>query len=407
MAVSDEAELESLFDEITNFTGIRACRTLRARRMRSQVQNDNQNSQADTELYSALEALLSTRLDADSANGIRINLSNLLSAAKPTESQQTEPEPAQEPTLVLTEAWRRYVNFKDWTDKDAKNNHNYYLFLLAHWGNVDVSTIKKKDLREALSRFSRMPKGNRKPYNKMTVGERYVASEADLPDSEQVSPTTIKHLLKLLQSFFSSFLTNELDVFDKSPTDGIRVEASGNRYGVYTDDEVAVIKEFALKQTDCWKKWTLLLGIYTGARAGEVTKFLRDGVKFDKETGRHYFELKEGKTVNAIRKVPVHKELERLGVGEISGIIVKNKATSHWMTKTLEALGLPTVDIEGNKRLYHSFRHTFITKAVSKGCQMEQVQEVVGHSKRAGITSRYIHKLRLEDLLPVIDCIEY
>lgn len=400
MALSNEDELESLFNEITDFTGSRA---RRRRKATTQEQSHQQDHQSDRELHSALRTLFSKILGGQSSDNISVNLSQLLGTTERAETPQEELET----TLLLSDAWQQFVDFKSWTEKDFKFNNNFYQFMLAHWGNIDVSTIKKKDIRDALSRFSMMPKGNKAPYNKMTVSERYMASEACLPDDDLVSPTTVKHLLKVLQSFFSAYLTNEIDVFDKSPTDGVKHEASGVRYGIYTDKEIRTIKQYALEQTHSWKRWTLLLGIYTGARASEVAKFLKDGVKFDKETGRYYFELKEGKTVNAIRKVPVHKELERLGVCSVSGIEIKNKMISHWMTRTLAVLGISEYDNEGCKRLYHSFRHTFITKAVAKGCQMELIQEVVGHSKRVGITSRYIHKLKLPDVIPVIDSIGY
>ena len=397
MSLSDTDELDRVFDEITDFTGV-------GTRRRRQSSNQGQShQQEDTELYRALETVFSKLLGAQSSGNINVNLSRLLGSTDQPEEVQAEPEPV----LLLSEAWKQFVNFKDWTEKESKSNHNSYQFLLAHWGDIDVSTIEKKDIREVLARFSLMPRGVKRPYNKMTVSERYAVSEEGIPEDDLVSPTTVKHLLKLLQSFFSRFLTGELDLFDKSPTEGVRFEASGNRYGVYTDKEINAIKDHALKQTNGWKKWSLLLGIYTGARSGEVTKFLKGGVKFDKETGRYYFELKEGKTANAVRKIPVHKELVRLGVCEVSGLIVRHKALSHWMTKVLSDLRLSDFDEEGNKRLYHSFRHTFITKAVSKGCQMELIQEVVGHSKRVGITSRYIHKLKLEDVVPVIDSIKY
>lgn len=400
MALSDEDELKSMFEEITDFTG---SGVRRRRRGSGQEQTQSQSQQADIELYTVLDTLFSKLLGGQSSKNTKVNQPQIIGTTEQTGNKLKDPEPP----LLLSDAWQQFVDFKDWSEKETKNYHNYYQFLMAHWGNIDVSNVRKKDIREALSRFSMMPKGNKTPYNRMTVSARYEASENGLPEDDLVSPTTGKHLLKVLQSFFSAYLTNEVDVFERSPTEGVKHLASGVRYGVYTDKEIRTIKQYALEQTEGWKRWTLLLGIYTGARSGEVAKFLKDGVRLDKDTGRYYFELKEGKTVNAIRKVPVHRELERLGVSSVSGIEVKNKMISHWMTRALSALEISEYDDEGCKRLYHSFRHTFITKAVGKGCQMEQIQEVVGHSRRVGITSRYIHKLTLTDVLPVMDSIEY
>ncbi|WP_394391010.1 tyrosine-type recombinase/integrase [Shewanella woodyi] len=58
--------------------------------------------------------------------------------------------------------------------------------------------------------------------------------------------------------------------------------------------------------------------------------------------------------------------------------------------------------------MFHSFRHTFITKSRSHGVELGLLQEVVGHEKfESGITRRYTHSYPLKALLTVVDNIQY
>jgi integrase len=278
---------------------------------------------------------------------------------------------------------------------------------LTLWGDVCVTSITKQGIREALFTYKNMPKGNKRPYNKMTVTGRYEFSVNNFDDIEEqdlVAGKTVKELHNLFQSFFSAYLTNEVYILDKSPTDNVTYTAKDVRGGDYTDKEIQIFEAHAMKQTG-WKKWMVLLGMYTGARAGESIKFLKDGVK--KQDGIHYFELKEGKTENAIRKVPVHQNLIKAGILNLPPIEVKDKKITNYTNQLRDKLKIPQHDSNGNKRVYHAFRHTFITKAISKQNTIESVQEVVGHAKQIGVTARYTHKIPLVDLQPVVNSVIY
>jgi len=318
-------------------------------------------------------------------------------------------EAPQEPLKRLSIYYKKFEKFKSWSEKQQATNNNMYLFLLAHWGDVDVLTVTKKEIRSALLAYSRMPKGNKKPYNSMEVSERYeysVNSFDDILDKDFIASKTVSELLKLLQGFFSAFLTKELDLFVVSPTDNVQYKMEFVRGGSYTDKEVNVFIEHAKTETD-WKKRSILLAIYTGARRSEIVKFLKDGLQTD-ESGIHFFELKEGKTESAARKVPVHKSLIELGILSVQKITAKEKSITDYTNRLRDSLNIPISDTDGNKRVFHAFRHSFITKSVSKGSSIELIQELVGHRKhRAGITSRYMHNFSLTELSLIVDKITY
>ena len=69
---------------------------------------------------------------------------------------------------------------------------------------------------------------------------------------------------------------------------------------------------------------------------------------------------------------------------------------------------IASFDDYGNRKVFHSFRHTFVTKARGAGIALDHVQQVVGHEKiKAGVTDRYTHQQPLKVVLDVVDCIDY
>jgi len=275
---------------------------------------------------------------------------------------------------LLSKAWSDLNNYKSWSEKGTKEYTYHYDFLLALWGDIDVLAITKHHIKQSLKAFELMPKGNMKPFNKLTVAERLAYSTDDIPEDAFISPKTVKGLLKTLQGFFSRFLTNEMDYFAVSPTTNVKYTINDIRYGVYTDKEINLFEKEAGRAYKTWQKWVLLLAIYTGARRGEIVKFLRDGTKYDQAEKLNYFELLEGKTAAARRKTPVHPKLIEYGVLTIPSIDIDGKAVTDYMNLIRERLNVPVHDNEGCKRVFHSFRHTFITKGVSKGVTIESLK---------------------------------
>ena len=421
-------ELQDLFDELTDFGAIDSYRShqryatspeIQAMQtvedqVRSDLQDNNKTDfsdltktqpSADIKRHKDFQRLFVRLLEAKSEramSGCTPIYDSLLERATALVNI-----PSEKKKYLLSEQYKEFRAFKNWSEKDSKNNNNAFEILLANWGDVCVTTITKQHIREAIRARECMPVKNKRPYNKMTFTELYhysISNFDDIPEQDFVASKTAKELHKLLQSFFSAYLTKEVDILEKSPTDNITYTPVDVKGGDYTDGEVLTFEKHALAQTG-WKKWVILLGIYTGARAGEIKKFLRDGTK--EQDGIHFFELKEGKTENAIRKIPVHQHLIDAGILDLPPMEMADKAITNYTNRLRDQLSIPQFDENGNKRVFHAFRHTFITKAVAKGNTIELVQEVIGHAKQIGVTDRYTHKLPLVDLLPVVNSVSY
>lgn len=327
---------------------------------------------------------------------------------------QTEAIRSIRPVHRLSKCWTSFVEWKNWNDKVRSGAERYYEFMLAVWGDKDVQKITKRDIKHLLNVYAKTPRRNLKQYKRLSQLE-LVALE-NVPEEHKVSPKMVKELLKLCQSFFSSYLTKEEDILDKSPTLNVKYEAEVKRFAALSDKEVVTIMEES-KKLVAWKRWVFLLAVYTGARRSEIAGLTASDVRQDEESGRYYLVIQKGKTSAAKRSIPLHKKLIDLGFIEyvkaqgvelFPAIYGRPEAFYDVAVSLFNKLGIPSVNDDGERKVFHSFRHTFITKARSKGTELGLLQAVVGHEQsQAGITQKYTHGYPLSELWGVVDCVSY
>jgi predicted DNA-binding protein YlxM (UPF0122 family) len=192
-----------------------------------------------------------------------------LKPSTPALSLQVQPEEtvskvavAVTPTLI--EAWGEFIKFKSsWNDKIRKTNEKYFEVIEIVLGkNTPVAEVSKQDIRRLMETVERLPKQNKKPYNKMTIQECLDLDE--ISEDDLVSRKTVKDYLKLCQSFFSAFLTKEKDILLSSPTENVQFEFKSRSYGPYTSIEMKRLVQLFSSETG-WRKWVFLLLAYTGA----------------------------------------------------------------------------------------------------------------------------------------------
>ena len=233
-----------------------------------------------------------------------------------------------------------------------------------------------------------------------------------IPDEDRVSSKYVKDHLKLCQGLFNSYLKNEREVIGVSPTDGLKWEYENKRFGSLTDSEVRGVMG-KLKDKPEWFKWFLILGAYSGARRSEIASLTTGDIKQCEDTGRYYFVVREGKTKAAKRLVPIHSEVIKLGfidwLKECNERIFDTAYRNlNRVTDLFGSLLERKVNDYGERLVFHSLRHTFITKARAAGVSDVRIQQVVGHEKKgAGQTDRYTHTFPLKDILVVVDSVSF
>lgn len=182
----------------------------------------------------------------------------------------------------------------------------------------------------------------------------------------------------------------------------------------YTDEQIRLILQTVLDNelgliTKPYQKWATLIGIYTGARLGEIAQLhLKDIRELD---GIWVFDINEEgdrkslKTSAARRLVPMHYQLIKAGLLDYVQAMKDRKATklfpdftydpkngwgrqhSRWFNDRL----LVELELKTKTRVFHSLRHTVNTRLLQADVSPSLVKSIIGHEQE-GMTHRQYFK---------------
>jgi hypothetical protein len=232
----------------------------------------------------------------------------------------------------------------------------------------------------------------------------------------------------------------------------VKTDDGGNPYQPFLDQELNSIYSGCVYTGQCFQKktqkdymyWLPLIGLFSGMRLNEISQLhVRDVKEFQ---GIHYFDNNlnfhdpqvQDKTLKgrgdkraSIRLVPVHDELIKLGFMEFVQAPRSGKnahmlfdkltisAKGKWYKNPSRYFGdyLIELDIKSKVKVFHSFRHNFIT-ALTTGSYhhksfindlAEKRKRIIGHSLPDEITQGYTHMgaAVVPALKEVIDLVEY
>lgn len=250
------------------------------------------------------------------------------------------------------------------------------------------------------------------------------------PDRKTSSKTArdrmnwVKTLLK--------FVHRDLELIPKNPWEGLEILfKTTNKRRPWTDAELVTLfhqplhLKFQLPHdTKAGKEaayWIPLLGLYTGARVGELAQLRVDDVDL---TGSVPFiritdegDLQRVKTLAGIRTVPIHSQLLALGFtdyvlerrrnsdAELWPHLPKRAGKpggyfSHWFGQYRMGLGL------GAKPDFHCLRHTVRSSLANSGIPEPVVDALLGHEARGSVgTQVYTHwdGATLKDAIEVLN----
>ena len=171
-----------------------------------------------------------------------------------------------------------------------------------------------------------------------------------------------------------------------------------------------------------------MLGLWTGARVGELAQMHLSDIKDvdgilcavvdDEEAGQRV------KTKAARRTFPIHSALLELGFTEYVdrvratgatrllesiplGSRKPGQAASKWFNESYRDNHLPPT-FKQERKVFHSFRHTYITAGLNAGIEVLDLQSMVGHEpKQLGETATYFGKRDVRKLKESIEKIQF
>ncbi|MDO6476390.1 site-specific integrase [Alteromonas sp. 1_MG-2023] len=199
----------------------------------------------------------------------------------------------------------------------------------------------------------------------------------------------------------------------------------------FNDDEINTIisnEIYTLNPARTFYYWLPLLGLYTGARLQEVSQLRLSDIRQNKRIW--YFDIneinenneqKQLKTINSRRKIPIHKDLIRLGFIEyyrhlkelynneqltidliFPDLIRGRDGWGHnpakWFSRHLTTLG-----IKKKGKSFHSFRHTFADSLKQNLAPTNVVEELLGHSHNSLSLDEYGKEYELKTKLEVLE----
>lgn len=347
-----------------------------------------------------------------------------------------QPQAMQEVGPSLMGAWERYVRHQ--SEREAAWRSSVPDSARLAW--QDFSSLLGGDTpltavdRQACKRYETF--ANNRPRRALPAFKDLTAQqieELDVPREQRLSRSGITEELNRIGSFFKWCVREHL--IDRNPAEGLQALLVDGKEGetavqAWSTEELQTLlsptnlKAFmeshrnargaVSEQRWTYFPWLLVLAAYTGARLEEL-----GGLEVSDVVERH--PESEGrtpviiiqpnthrtlKTDQAKRTIPIHPDLERLGLWELvshrrddiqadrllwtphRGDRVAGKATDDFKEYT-ETLGLYKPRI----KVFHSFRHTFKTRA--RGV-MENgaLNSIVGHQANDSTGGVYEHALQ-------------
>lgn len=291
--------------------------------------------------------------------------------AQPTQQERaTSSQPLREVLEVYAEAQVRDGKWVPVTKKNAVNKLKLFVEVM---DGKPIDTVTRDDIR----------------------GWREVLEETEL------SNNSIRHHFKVVAAMFN-WAKREGKASIDNPTKGLMPPADDPKRDAFTAEELTtlfrspmytghssasrrdvpgavVVKDF--------KYWFPLIGLHTGMRVEEIAKLRTADVR--REDGVWCFDIKKAKTRAGERLVPIHPRLIALGFLDHVGL-VKHERLWPELTPNSEGNYSPRfvvwfpgyrrlINIDRDGLVFHSFRHSFVSRLEEAGVDNVKIARIVGH----------------------------
>lgn len=322
------------------------------------------------------------------------------------------------------------------TIKEAIQAIRYFTELHGDLPLGDITRERARQFRDAVAKVPRSLSGKLKslPLSKLM--------EEDLSKYEPRQATTVHKMLQILGAVISKaeregFLDKVqgfVNPFGKGIQYAIAPREAARKHFDKTDLEIifgsAVFARNARLQGGGGEAafWFPLIGLYSGMRLDEIAQLRICDLRQDSESRRWFFDVdrsggRSTKTSSSVRQVPVHRELERIGLMRYrqdlldrhsdasaslwpdvraKGARPRSASWSKWFGRYLRE----TCNITDSTKVFHSFRHTFKRMTRDAGIAEEVHDALTGHSSGNSVGRSYGRGFSLAPLADAMDSIK-
>jgi len=254
-------------------------------------------------------------------------------------------------------------------------------------------------------------KGYKNAYNKLEKLYRkklLALKKSDLQQAinTQETEATQKQILSLFRIVFE-WAEKDIELIKNNPAVNLKITAQpkAKRDGKpYAFDEVKLL----------WRNLhnflfvdTILIQIYTGLRVTEMLSIKKEDVHLEER----WIDIRGTKTENAVRMVPIRKEIAPLLKARINASKTDYLFVSPKRQKQLDITYYSAFFDDIRKSLQldhvtHDARHTFVTRADDSNINNNALKFIVGHSLRDITGKAYTHK-DINNLIAEVDKIKF
>jgi len=357
-------------------------------------------------------------------------------AAKPAEPSVVTLEKPRAHSPTLQEAWERYLRHQSereaaWREVVPDSARLAWIDFSGLLGEqTPLASIDRETCKRYETFANQRPRRALSAYRDMTPAQ---LEHEEVPASDRLSQSGITEGLNRITTFFKWCVQEHL--IDRNPAEGLQAflledgEDEDDGVQAWSNEELQALlspknlKNFmdshrhargaSSSQRWTYFPWLIVLGAYTGARLDEIGGLSVDDImeKHPESEGRTPVMLirpnqhRGLKTQHSRRSVPIHPDLERLGLWELlkhrkedihADLLlwaprradrVAGKATDDFKEYT-QYLGLYVPRV----KVFHSFRHTFKTRA--RGLLDDgALNSIVGHRPNDSTGGAYEHAL--------------
>jgi integrase len=325
-------------------------------------------------------------------------------------------EPKKESGILLSAAVREYLEENrladSWATRTAEGKRSELALISEVLGTEKpIADVTKTDANDVKRTLQQLPKHRNKLPETMGLSMKDAIA---MPGLEKVAPTTVNKALTTISTFFAWAERN--GHVEKNMFDGMRVGRGGKkavtpRKAFSEQQMLTIYRELTengkglVRSED--HKWATLIAMFTGARKNEVCQMI--GSDIIQVQGVWCFSIndegdgKSLKTDAATRMVPIHDTLIELGVLQLADKQGdRSKRIFDYTPHKAEGYGrnlgrwfnnsfIFRLGIKSKELVFHSFRHTMITRLGQAGVAEPIIKAIVGH-ERTGVTQQVYFK---------------
>ena len=282
-------------------------------------------------------------------------------------------------------------------------------------GNIKSDELQHAHIVSYKKALLRIPSNRKKGiYKSLTIDQ---ILQMDIPKQKRLSTETLKNNVGKISSFLQWLAANNYSQSSLGdPLQGATPPSkpANEQRSIFTPEQLVRLFHSEQYTQGLHKQpshyWVPLLALFTGARQTELCQLYKEDIYQFEDSGIWVIDINDKHNDQSLKRshhariVPIHQQLITMGFIDyvnslqhqrlFSDLQLKREgygqSFSRWFCRTYLNEKNCNIKSEGESPVFHSFRHTFITRLDHMDIQPHHIAHIVGHTPTGGETvNRY------------------